>query len=599
MASSPRTDEGSPSGPPDYETVERNVLVIGAGAAGARTAIELVEQGVDPESVLVIGKRSHGDAHTTWARGGINGALGTLDPEDDPAIHAADTINEGHFLNDPEKVETVTERMPGLLRELDDWGMPFSRTPDGGIDQRYFGAQSFRRTAFAGDHTGESLLNTLIDRAQDLSIPYRENVFISRLLTEGDRILGAAGYDMDEGSYVAFDADVVVLAAGGYTSLFSRHSSRDDENTGDGPALAYAAGADLMDMEFVQFHPTGMVGDRYGEEWDGRLVTEAVRGEGGRLYNSEGERFMERYSPDQMELDARDVVARAITQEITEGRGTESGGVYLDISHRDRSFIKERLPRMYERFDDLGVDMSEEPVEVSPTAHYGMGGVVTDGVGETDVDGLYAIGETMAGVHGANRLGGNSLAETIAFGQVTGEAIAERLAGGTTPGARDVFQDRARAHLTDLDRTAETDGSHDPEALLDELRELLWTHAGMLRTEEDMAAGLDEIAALREKAADLDVGGPTSRSFEFALNLGFALTVGESILRSARERTESRGAHYRTDHPEVDPSLRHNVLAGRDSVGGMRLTTAPVGSPSESVQTALDAGHELDYHQLE
>ncbi|MFB6228980.1 MAG: L-aspartate oxidase [Halobacteriales archaeon] len=594
-----RTADSKPSAAPDYETVERDVLVIGAGAAGARTAIELVERGVDPESLLVIGKRSHGDAHTTWARGGINGALGTLDPEDDPAIHAADTINEGHSLNDPEKVETVTSRMPGLLRELDDWGMPFSRTPDGEIDQRFFGAQSFRRTAFAGDHTGESLLNTLIDRAQDLSVPYRENVFISRLLTEGDRILGAAGYDMDEGSYVTFDADVVVLAAGGYTSLYQRHSSRDDENTGDGPALAYAAGADLMDMEFVQFHPTGMVGDRYGDSWDGRLVTEAVRGEGGRLYNSEGERFMERYSPDQMELDARDVVARAIAREITEGRGTESGGVYLDISHRDQSFITERLPRMYERFDDLGVDMAEEPVEVSPTAHYGMGGVVTDGVGETDIDGLYAIGETMAGVHGANRLGGNSLAETIAFGEATGEAIARRLAEDATPEGRNVLHDRARAHLADLDATAGSEGSHDPEALLDELRELLWARAGMLRAEEDMAAGLAELSGIRRRATDLDVGGPTSRSFEFALNLGFALTVAEAILRCARERTESRGAHHRTDHPEVDPELRHNVLAGRDSVGSMRLTTAPVGTPSKTVQEALDAGHELDYHQLE
>ena len=374
------------------KTVDVSVLVIGAGAAGARTAIELVEQGVDPEEVLVVGKRSHGDAHTTWARGGINGALGTHDPEDDWSVHAADTLNEGHFLNDPDKVETVTRRMPRLLRELDDWGMAYSRTAEGDIDQRYFGAQSFRRTAFAGDHTGESLLNTLVAKAQSLSVPYRENVFVSRLLTDDSRILGAAGVDLDTGEFLALRADTVVLAAGGYTSLYDRHSSRDDENTGDGPALAYEAGAQLMDLEFVQFHPTGMVGDRYGEEWDGRLVTEAVRGDGGRLYNAEGERFMERYSPDQMELDARDVVARAISREITEGRGTESGGVYLDISHRDRSFIKERLPRMYERFDDLGVDMAEEPVEVSPTAHYGMGGVVTDAVGETDVGGLYAIG---------------------------------------------------------------------------------------------------------------------------------------------------------------------------------------------------------------
>ena len=405
MDSSPRRADAAPPQTPDYETVSVETLVVGAGAAGARAAIEMVESGVDPEDVLVIGKRSHGDAHTTWARGGINGALGTHDPEDDWTIHAADTLKEGHFVNDPKKVEAVTREMPALLRELDEWGMAFSRTDEGDIDQRYFGAQSFRRTAFAGDHTGESLLNTLVARAQSLSIPYRENVFISKLVTENDRILGAAGYDMDTGEFLLFDADVVILAAGGYTSLYERHSSRDDENTGDGPALAALAGATLQDMEFVQFHPTGMVGDRYGEAWDGRLVTEAVRGEGGRLFNAEGERFMERYSPDQMELDARDVVARAIASEIEAGRGTKNGGVYLDISHREREFIQERLPRMYERFAELGVDMAEEPMEVAPTAHYGMGGVVVDEHGETEVDGLYAIGETMVGVHGANRLG--------------------------------------------------------------------------------------------------------------------------------------------------------------------------------------------------
>ena len=582
------------------ETVDVSVLVIGAGAAGARTAIELVEQGVDPEEVLVVGKRSHGDAHTTWARGGINGALGTHDPEDDWSVHAADTLNEGHFLNDPEKVETVTRRMPRLLRELDDWGMAYSRTAEGDIDQRYFGAQSFRRTAFAGDHTGESLLDTLVAKAQSLSVPYRENVFVSRLLTDDSRILGAAGVDLDTGEFLTLRADTVVLAAGGYTSLYDRHSSRDDENTGDGPALAYEAGAQLMDLEFVQFHPTGMVGDRYGEEWDGRLVTEAVRGDGGRLYNAEGERFMERYSPDQMELDARDIVARAIDREVRQGRGTENGGVYLDISHREREYITERLPRMYERFADLGVDMATEPVEVAPTAHYGMGGVVVDDNGETDVEGLYAIGETMAGVHGANRLGGNSLAETIAFGEATGEAIAERLAAGDRPAVDDERVDRlARHHLADLAALADSDGSEDPEALFDELRTLLGVHAGILRDGEELADGLTDLAALRERAGDLAVGDPTSRSFEFALNLGFALTVAEGTLRAATERAESRGAHYRTDAPDVDDDWRRNVVVERDSVGGMRTDTAPVGTPGEAVQAALDAGYELDYHQLE
>jgi len=580
-----------------YETVELGVLVIGAGAAGARTAIELVERGVDPEDVLVVGKRSHGDAHTTWARGGINGALGTHDPEDDWTVHAADTLEEGHFLNDPAKVETVTRRMPGLLRELDEWGMTFSRTDDGEIDQRYFGAQSFRRTAFAGDHTGESLLKTLIGRARKLSVPCRENVFVTRLVTENGRVHGAAGYDTDTGEFVVFDADTVVLAAGGYTGLFDRHSSRDDENTGDGPALAYRAGARLMDVEFVQFHPTGMVGDRYGEEWDGRLVTEAVRGEGGRLYDAEKERFMERYSPDQMELDARDVVARAIAEEIREGRGTDNGGVYLDISHRDQSFIRERLPRMYERFAELGVDMAEEPVEVAPTAHYGMGGVVVDDDGETDVDGLYAIGETMAGVHGANRLGGNSLAETVAFGQVTGAAVAERLPdeGGDSR----VLQDRARQHFADLRAVADSDGRNDPKAVLDDLRGLLGARAGILRDEESLSAGLDALERLRDRASDLEVGGPTSRSFEFAVDLGFALDVAEAILRAARRRAESRGAHARTDAPDADSEWRRNITVERAALGSMELSTKPVDDPGDAVQTAVDAGYELDYHQLE
>jgi succinate dehydrogenase / fumarate reductase flavoprotein subunit len=581
-----------------YETVELGVLVIGAGAAGARTAIELVERGGDPEQLLVIGKRSHGDAHTTWARGGINGALATHDSADDWTVHAADTINEGHHLNDPAKVETVTRRMPALLRELDQWGMPFSRTENGEIDQRYFGAQSFRRTAFAGDHTGESILNTLIARAQELSVPYRENVFITRLVTDGNRIAGAAGYDMDTGEFVLFEAGTVVLAAGGYTSLYDRHSSRDDENTGDGPALAYQAGAELMDMEFVQFHPTGMVGARYGEEWDGRLVTEAVRGEGGRLFNSEGERFMQRYSPDQMELDARDVVARAIAQEIDEGRGTDHGGVYLDISHRDRPFIQERLPRMYERFADLGVDMATDAVEVAPTAHYGMGGVVVDGTGETDIGGLYAIGETMAGVHGANRLGGNSLAETIAFGAVAGEAIARRLERADGPES-DVLHDRAAVHFADLRRLVRSDGTHDPEALLDELREVMWEHAGILRDGDSVSTGLERVTSIRHRASDLAVDRPSSRSFEFAMNLAFALDVAESVLRGAAMRTESRGAHARTDYTATDTDWRRNIRVHRDSVGAMRLDTTPVSEPSDEVQAALDAGFELDYHQLE
>jgi len=584
---------------PAYTEVDVEVLVVGAGAAGARTAIELAEHGV--EDVLVLGKRNHGDAHTTWARGGINGALGTHDPEDDWTIHAADTLNEGHFVNDPEKVETVTKQMPERLRELDDWGMDFSRTESGEPDQRYFGAQSFRRTAFAGDYTGEALLNTLVEKAQEHEVPYRENVMVTKLLSDGERSYGAVGFDMESNEFLLFNAGAVVLAAGGYAAVYNRHSSRDDENNGDGPALAHDAGARLMDMEFVQFHPTGMAVDESDPEWEpwsGRLVTEAVRGEGGRLYNADGERFMERYSPDQMELDARDVVARAIAQEISEGRGTENGGVYLDISHREQSFIQERLPRMYERFSDLGVDMAEEAVEVAPTSHYGMGGVVVDENAETDIDGLFTIGETMAGVHGANRLGGNSLAETVAYGVVAGEAVAERVDGpGHVPEA--VRASLAEPHLRGLQSTAGVESEYEPETLLTELRDLMWEHAGILRDEASLRTGLDELNDIRRKAEKLDVGGVTSRSFEFAIDLGFMLTVSESVLRSALERTESRGAHYRTDHTEVDSSLQCNICVERTDLGGMALSTEPVDEPSEPVRVALDEGHELDYHQLE
>jgi len=299
-----------------------------------------------------------------------------------------------------------------------------------------------------------------------------------------------------------------------------------------------------------------------------------------------------------MELDARDVVARAIAEEIREGRGTENGGVYLDISHRDRSFIRERLPRMYERFAELGVDMAEEPVEVAPTAHYGMGGVVVDDDGETDIDGLYAIGETMAGVHGANRLGGNSLAETVAFGVVAGERIAERADGpGSIP--EPLVGGLVDPHVESLAAMADHDGEHDVDELVTDLQNLMWEHAGILRDEETLEEGLDRLADIRERAADIDAGPLTSVSYEFAVDVGFMLTAAEAVLRGALERTESRGAHYRTDYAETNPDWRQNIYFEAADIGRMRTDTEPAGTPSEPVQNALDEGHELDYHQLE
>ncbi|WP_226006187.1 L-aspartate oxidase [Natrinema salinisoli] len=592
--------EGDPASDDEleYEVVTTPVLVVGAGAAGARVAIALAESGVEP---LVIGKRDHGDAHTTWAAGGVNAALGSLDPEDDWTIHAADTLNEGHQLNDPVAVELTAREMPDRIRELVEWGMSFDRTAEGDINQRYFGAQSYRRTCFVGDRTGEAMLETLIGRARDLEIPYRENVMITRLLADGERVDGAVGFDMETGEGLLFRTNHVVLAAGGFSALYHRHSSRDDENNGDGQALALEAGARLLDLEFVQFHPTGMVGERYGEEWDGRLVTEAVRGEGGRLYNSEGERFMERYSPDQMELDARDVVARAIAQEVREGRGTDDGGVYLDVSHRDAEYVRERLPSMVERFESLGVDITEEPMVVAPTAHYTMGGVDIDfRTGETGVDGLYGVGETVAGVHGANRLGGNSLAETVAIGKLVGDHVADAVtAGDEDPTVTDSQRALAEREFRSLGELATSDGAVTPTELLEDLGDLLWDHAGILRDEAGLREGLAALEQLRGRTADLRVeGGLTSKPLEYAVDLSASLTVAEAMLRAALERTESRGAHYRTDYPETESDWRVNLVHAAGT-SGLSISRRGVAEPSPAVREALEEGYELDYHHLE
>ena len=573
------------------ETLSPDVLIIGAGGAGLRTSIELAQQGID---CFVLGKRPHGDAHTIWAAGGINASLGSLDPEDRWAIHAADTLNEGHFLNDPTAVEMLSRRAPDRIRELDTWGMDFDRTADGAINQRYFGAQSFRRTCFVGDRTGEALMNTLVQKAMELEVPYRENLYITDLVVEDGRAAGAVGFDMDSGRPVAFDAEAVVIAAGGHTSLYRRSSSRPDENTGDAQALAFAAGVPLRDMEFVQFHPTGKVTP---EAEVGHLVTEAVRGEGGRLFNSEGERFMKRYSPTQMELDARDVVARANEQEIREGRGTENDAVLLDISHRDDDYIRTRLPRMVEEFAEHGVDITSKPMEVAPTAHYAMGGIeVNFETAQTQIDGLYAVGECTAGVHGANRLGGNSLIETVVFGQVAGAHIADTL--GTRSGPS-LSEAAIREHVQAQDALSVSEGAHTPEAIIGRLRRLMWRHAGILRDEDGLLEGLRRLQTLRADAENLSVGaGRTSRRYERAQNVRFMLMTAETILRSALERTESRGAHARTDHGEKAPSWRRNVRCV-PTAEGMAIDFSDPGHPSPPVQRAVDEEHELDYHHLE
>lgn len=574
----------------DYDLYNEKVLIIGAGAAGAMTAIKLMENNVEP---LVVSKREYGDAHTTWARGGINVSLSNLDKEDNWKIHAADTLDEGHYINDPKAVENVTKNMPDVIQELDDWGMEFSLTEDGQINQRYFGAQSYRRTCFAGDYTGQELLDTLVEKAQSLGIPYKDNTFITDLISDGDKVEGAVGYDMETGKNLVFLADKVVVAAGGHTSVYGRHSSRDDENTGDGVSLAYNAGAEIMDMEFIQFHPTGMSGGRYGDEWDGRLVTEAVRGEGGRLYNEDGERFMEKYSPKQMELDARDVVARAIETEVRNGRGTENDAVYLDISHRSKDFIKDRLPRMYARFKELGVDISEEPMEVAPTAHYAMGGVKYNAdTGSTRVDNLHIVGESTAGVHGANRLGGNSLAETVSIGKIVGNHLSD-----LDLKERESTSLEYEQKLRYIDELAERDGSVTPEEFISRIRSIMEKYCGIRRSEDRLNTGLEKIQELDHNEIYVP-DEKTSVTYMRAMNARYMIDVARLIIKGAIERTESRGAHYRTDNQDKKPNWRKNIVYLRSGDDDLQRMSTP-DQPSASVQEEIDNEHELDYHHLE
>ena len=543
----------------DRHSVVCDVLVIGAGAAGLRAAIAAHDAGAE---VIVIGKRRRTDAHTVLASGGINAALGTVDPEDSWALHFADTMREGYFLGDPILVERLVREAPAAVTELADWGCGFARLPDGRLDQRYFGAHTYRRTCYAGDYTGRAILETLDRQVAARSIKVVEEAYVSRLLVHDQRCFGALAFDLRSGARTELLAHAVVLAAGGYTRLWQISSSRLHENTGDGIDLALRAGCLVADMELVQFHPTGMVSP---EDMVGTLVTEAMRGEGARLFNAEDERYMTRYDPRRCELSSRDRVALANYTEIREGRGGPHGGVFLDITHRSREDIEQQLPRMFEQFMAQGIDISKERVEVSPTAHYSMGGVVVDAREHaTEVEALFAAGEVTAGVHGANRLGGNSLAETVVFGRLTGEAAAA-LAQRTKERLHDPWAVLA-AH-DELDQ-ARTGGDQDIQNLQRRLREIMWEDIGVVRSAEGLARALAGVEALRRLLPQLDVDVQQDHhGLARALDLRASLVTAEATIRSALERRESRGAHHRTDHPDLDPDQRVNLVVARATSG--------------------------------
>ena len=547
-----------------------NVLVIGTGAAGMRAAIAAHEAGLE---VNIVGKRLRRDAHTVLAAGGINAALGTVDFEDRWEHHYADTVQEGYFLGNPDMVEIMVKQAPRAIYELIDYGVPFATQSNGELDQRYFGAHRYRRTCYAGDYTGRAIIFALADKVESLDIPIYEHQYVTRLLVENGHCFGAFAFNIQTGERTVYLADSVILAAGGHTRLWRRSSSRRDENTGDGMYLALQAGAEVADMELVQFHPTGMVAP---ESIAGTLVTEAVRGEGGRLYNANGERFMERYDPVRMELSTRDRVALANYTEISEGRGGPNGGVYLDISHLDKATIIEKLPRMYRQFlEHQLLDISEERMEVAPTAHYTMGGVVVDAeTHATSVVGLYAAGEVTSGLHGANRLGGNSLVETIVFGRMAGEAAA-RFAAEISSQPRS--NQAIHAAHADLDRFIKP-GSQMARPLQRSVRDVMWQHGGVVRNEKSIRLGLAELVSIQAATADLDVR-PSSEGFHdlaLALDLRAAILSARLTLLGALERRETRGCHVRQDFPELDHQLDVNFVMTLTESGEIEMEDRPV-----------------------
>jgi succinate dehydrogenase / fumarate reductase flavoprotein subunit len=562
-----------------FETHEHDVLVIGAGGAGLRAAVAAKEAGAN---VGLVCKSLLGKAHTVMAEGGIASSLANVDPNDGWQVHFADTMRGGKNLNNWRMVELFAKEAPDRVFELERWGAVFDRTPDGKIMQRAFGGHTYRRLCHVGDRTGLELIRTLQDRAVALGISVYMEVTLTKLFTDGERISGAFGYYRKDGRFVHFPAKAVVLATGGWGKMY-KYTSMSWESTGDGAALAYRAGATLQDMEFLQFHPTGML---WPPGVRGLLVTEGVRGEGGILKNSKGERFMERVDPVKKDLSTRDVVARAIATEVAEGRGSPHGGVFLDITHRGADFIKRKLPNMYDQFESLAnVDITKEPMEVYPTNHYTMGGVRVDAETESStLPGLYAAGEVACGLHGANRLGGNSLSDLLVFGKRAGDsaaAFAKEHAAARVPDPE--IADEQRRVCEPFSRE---DGEN-PYTLHRELQETMQKNVGIFRVEGELRTALDDILALQERAKRLRASGTQTYNpgWHACFDVQNMLTLAEAIVRSAIERRESRGGHWRTDYPKTDAEYGKKNFVARREDGAMRLSTMPIAAiPPELAQ---------------
>jgi succinate dehydrogenase / fumarate reductase flavoprotein subunit len=581
-----------------YVTQECDVLVIGAGGAGMRAAVAAAEAGC---STIVVTKSLLGKAHTVMAEGGIAAGLGNLDAEDGWEVHFADTMLGGQLINNWRMVELYAHEVIDRVYELERWGGLFDRTEDGRIMQRAFGAHSWRRLAHVGDRTGLELIRTCQDKLVHTARTecYMEYT-LTRLLKHGDRVVGAMGYNRNDGRFVLIKAGATVLASGGWGRMY-RHTSNSWEGTGDGAAMAYNAGADLIDMEFVQFHPTGMV---WPPGARGILVTEAVRGEGGLLYNSEHERFMLEYDPVKKELSSRDVVARSIYKEVKAGRGSPHGGAFLDITHRGAAYIVKKLPSMYEQFHALAsVDITREPMEVGPTIHYTMGGVRVDAeTAATTVPGLYAAGESAGGLHGANRLGGNSLGDILVFGRRAGVAAAEfaRTQGAHRPINETEVEEEQDALFDPLDSRHGWTDRENPYHLHEALQAAMQDDAGIGRSEDSLQRALAAILELRERSKRMRVIGhrELNPGWHTCRDVTFMLTVSEAIVRAALQRRESRGSQWRFDYPEQDAEQgKVNYVVRRDG-DAMTVEAVPLTPMPDSLVTLLTRSRFYDPAKL-
>ena len=599
---------------PDYETFEHDVLVIGAGGAGLRAAIEASAAGA---RVGLVCKSLLGKAHTVMAEGGIAAALANVDERDNWKVHFADTMRGGQYVNQWRMAELHAKEAPDRVRELEAWGAVFDRTKDGRILQRHFGGHKYPRLAHVGDRTGLEMIRTLQDHGVHQGIDVHMEHTILSLLKDGDRVVGAFGYERERGRFKIFGAKAVVLATGGIGRAY-KITSNSWEYTGDGHALAYEAGADLIDMEFVQFHPTGMV---WPPSVMGILVTEGVRAEGGILLNKDGKRFMFESIPENYqahtadneeegwrycqghkdarrppELLTRDHVSRCIVREIKEGRGSPHGGVYLDISWIKQKMpnaaehIKRKLPSMYHQFKQLAdIDITDEPMEVGPTTHYIMGGVRVDPDTQmTRLTGLFAAGECAAGINGANRLGGNSLSDLLVFGKRAGE-FAAKFARENSQG--DISKDQvdviARQALEPFDRN---DGEN-PYEIQKDLQELMQDNVGIVRTETEMQDALKQLRQLNERANRAGVIGHREYNpgWQTALDLTNLLIVSEAIALAALEREESRGAQFREDYPDKDERFaKVNTIASKAADGSMQIRLEPLPEMPEYLKQVIE-----------